>query len=284
MQKTKVSIIIPVYNSEKFLQKCLDSIVNQTLQEIEIICINDGSQDNSRKILQDYKDKDSRITIIDQENGGLSAARNSGLKIVKGEYIGFVDSDDWVAVDFFEKLYNTAVKHNADIAITNVIRVHRSQKQENYLIYDNETVTDDYLTKLKLCDIPDKCYVWNKIYKTEEFKKNNLKFTEGRMYEDLEFTPRMLYYLKKLVTAPDTYYYYLSRDNSIIKLRTPKAIKDKLWGKNEARHFAKEHGVNLYDLQTITKKFKFFGVTMLKVSRKNNVKTYNLFNLIKWQT
>ena len=284
MQKTKVSIIIPVYNSEKFLQKCLDSIVNQTLQEIEIICINDGSQDNSRKILQDYKDKDSRITIIDQENGGLSAARNSGLKIVKGEYIGFVDSDDWVAVDFFEKLYNTAVKHNADIAITNVIRVHRSQKQENYLIYDNETVTDDYLTKLKLCDIPDKCYVWNKIYKTEEFKKNNLKFTEGRMYEDLEFTPRMLYYLKKLVTVPDTYYYYLSRDNSIIKLRTPKAVKDKLWAKKEARHFAKEHGVNLYNLQTITKKFKFFGVTMLKVSRKNNVKTYNLFNLIKWQT
>ena len=110
MQKTKVSIIIPVYNSEKFLQKCLDSIVNQTLQEIEIICINDGSQDNSRKILQDYKDKDSRITIIDQENGGLSAACNSGLKIVKGEYIGFVDSDDWVSVDFFEKLYKTPRK------------------------------------------------------------------------------------------------------------------------------------------------------------------------------
>ena len=101
----KVSIIIPVYNVEKYLQKCLESLVNQTLKEIEIICINDGSTDKSEEILKIFAQKDDRIIVVNKENEGQSVARNVGIKLAKGEFLGFVDSDDWVDLDFFEKLY-----------------------------------------------------------------------------------------------------------------------------------------------------------------------------------
>ena len=102
---TKVSIIVPVYNVEKYLERCLDSLINQTLTNIEIVCINDGSTDNSGKILDDYAAKDNRIKVIHQNNAGQAVARNNGLKIANGNYINFVDSDDWVDLDFIEKLY-----------------------------------------------------------------------------------------------------------------------------------------------------------------------------------
>ena len=109
-QKIKVSIIVPVYNVEKYLKRCLDSITNQTLKELEIICINDGSTDNSLKILKQYAHKDKRISIINKQNEGLSVARNTGMEAASGEYIGFVDSDDWIDLDFYKKLYTTAKK------------------------------------------------------------------------------------------------------------------------------------------------------------------------------
>ena len=100
----KISVIVPVYKVEKFLPKCLESLINQTLKDIEIICINDGSPDNSLKILEEYAKKDSRIKIINQKNAGPSVARNNGMSAASGEYIGFVDSDDWIDLDFYEKL------------------------------------------------------------------------------------------------------------------------------------------------------------------------------------
>lgn len=112
---SKVSVIIPVYNTEKFLRKCLDSVCNQTLQDIEIICINDCSTDGSLEILREYAGKDNRIKLIELfENGGAAKARNIGIDIAHGEYIGFVDSDDFVDLDFYEKLYNKAVETGAD--------------------------------------------------------------------------------------------------------------------------------------------------------------------------
>lgn len=118
----KVSIIVPVYNVEKFLEKCLDSLVNQTLHDIEIICINDGSTDKSLEILKSFANKDKRITVIDKQNEGPSVARNVGLEKAQGEYIGFVDSDDWVDLDFYEKLYNSAINNGADISTASIIR------------------------------------------------------------------------------------------------------------------------------------------------------------------
>lgn len=120
----KVSIIVPVYNTEAYLERCLKSLVNQTLKDIEIICIDDGSKDNSVAILKKYSQLDKRIKIIEQENLGVSVARNNGLKLATGEYIGFVDSNDWIDLDFYEKLYNAAKKYDADISACGIKRLH----------------------------------------------------------------------------------------------------------------------------------------------------------------
>ena len=119
----KISVIIPVYNVERFLKKCLESVINQTLSDLEIICINDGSTDKSLSILNSFAQKDNRIIVINQDNQGQSCARNAGLSIATGKYIGFVDSDDWIDLDFYEKLYNTAKKYNADIAAAGIKRL-----------------------------------------------------------------------------------------------------------------------------------------------------------------
>lgn len=119
---TKLSIIVPVYNVEKYLPKCLESLIKQTLKDIEIICVNDGSMDNSLAILKEFASKDSRIKIIDNQHQGVAKTRNTGIEQSTGEYIGFVDSDDYIDIDFFEKLYNSATKSNSDIAIASILK------------------------------------------------------------------------------------------------------------------------------------------------------------------
>ena len=208
----KVSIIVPVYNVEKYLKKCLDSLINQTLKDIEIICINDGSTDKSLEILEAYKNRDSRIILLNQENSGQSVARNRGIEIAKGEYLGFVDPDDWIDLDFFEKLYYSATSNDADIAVGGIIRV-TGIKKKKFLNFEKETLTDNANLKFELCDVPEKSYVTNKIYKTQKLKEINLKFEEGRIFEDCIFTPQALFYLGKIVTVPNIYYYYLIRGN-----------------------------------------------------------------------
>ena len=115
----KVSVIIPVYNCEKYIEECIESLINQTLQECEFIFVNDGSKDKSEEIIKKYADKDERITLINQKNSGVSVARNIGIKKAVGEYIGFVDADDYVESDYYEKLYNTAKNNNCSIVVCN---------------------------------------------------------------------------------------------------------------------------------------------------------------------
>lgn len=278
----KISIIVPVYNTEKYLEKCLNSLISQTLEDIEILCINDGSTDNSIKILEQYANRDLRVKIINKKNAGLSAARNTGISQAKGEYLGFVDSDDYVDLNFYEKLYNTAKEYNASIAVAGIIRFNDFHKK--YHLKLNETIlSNDLKTKLKLCDVPDKSYVWNKIYKTDEFKKSNLNFSEGVYYEDVIFTPKALYYLKDMVTVPDTYYYYYRRSKSIVTLKSEKANKDLSRAKEYAANFFKEHNIDISDIETITKRYKLGGFTILKVKTKGKIQYYSLFNIIKWE-
>lgn len=270
-----LSVVVPVYNVEKYLARCLDSLVNQALKDIEIICVNDGSKDNSLKILETYAQKYSQIKVIDKENGGLSAARNTGIDAAKGDYIGFVDSDDWVDLDFFEKLYNTAKKHDADIAAAGIIRLQKFHKKFHLKI-NNEIVTSDINEKVKLCDIPDKSYVWNKIYRTSKM----IKFEEGRVFEDVIFTPQILFNTDKLVTVPNTYYYYWRTNNSIVKRKSEKNNNDSVYAHKKALAFFKEHNINVLHA-TETKRYKIFGLSVFKVKTKNDKKEYCLFNIIK---
>ena len=129
----KISVIIPVYNVEKYLRRCLDSVINQTFRDLEIICVNDGSTADSLHIFEEYKKQDDRIILLNQENMGQGNARNIGLKIARGEYIGFVDADDWIDLNFFEKLYEAAKKYDADVACAEIKRPHANGKISNKL-------------------------------------------------------------------------------------------------------------------------------------------------------
>lgn len=276
----KVSIIVPVYNVEKYLRKCIDSLINQTLNDIEIICINDGSTDKSLKILKEYKNKDSRIILLNQENSGQSVARNRGIEIAKGEYLGFVDPDDWIDLDYYEKLYNAASTNNTDIAVGEIIRV-TGIKKKKFLNFEKETLTDNTKLKFELCDVPEKSYIWNKIYKTQKLKEINLKFEEGRIFEDCIFTPQALFFLGKMVTVPNTYYYYLRRNNSTVKQRSQKANTDSIYAHKKASEFIKEHNIDVSSHEPKTYRFKIFGVTIFKIRQKGKKKQYALFNIIK---
>lgn len=276
----KVSIIVPIYNVDKYLGKCLESLINQTLKDIEIICVDDGSVDNSLKILEKYAQQDKRIKVISKSNSGVSDARNMGLENAIGEYIGFIDPDDWIDLDYYEKLYSQAIKYNCDIAVADIKRVINNKQ---YISYTTGTtqIVDDYYKKLVICDVPDHSYVVNKIYKNSELKKYNMKFESGMYYEDLIFSPQILFYLKKLVTVPNVYYYYLKRKNSIL---TSKSHKKDLYRASEiAVKFIESKNVPIEKVKTIIKRFKFLGLTILKIKQKYSTVEVKLFNCITWK-
>lgn len=277
-----ISVIVPVYNTQKFLEKCLESIINQTFKDIEIICINDGSTDNSMSILNDYSEKDSRIKIINQKNAGLSCARNTGINNAKGEYIGFVDSDDWIDLDFFEKLYNAAKNYDADIASAGIKRV-RSYKWKYHLKIKEEEVTENTDRKFVLCDVPEKCYVWNKIYRLGKIKQFSLYFEAGIYFEDRCFTCEALSKLKRLVVVPDTYYNYWTNPNSIVKSKSTKKTQDAKYTNEKMMKILKLNNINLEHYAEKIKKIKFLGLTILKIKIFKHKKQYILFNQIRFE-
>ena len=216
-RKIKVSVIVPVYNVEPYLRKCLDSVCNQTLRDIEIICINDCSPDNCLEILKEYQRNDNRVKIIDfKENKGVAIARNEGIKIAKGEYIGFVDPDDWIDLDFYEKLYNKAKEFNSDLVIGNIKTISKEKILSNntdFQIFKNKDVFYG-LFPLGL-------------YKNELLKKHDIKFEKDcTIGEDRLLPIKAKYYAKNFKIIESTYYYQLNRENSATKNITEKKIDD----------------------------------------------------------
>ncbi len=212
----KVSIIVPIYNVEKYLRECLNSLINQTLDDIEIICINDGSTDNSLQILKEYQFKDKRIKVINKENSGYGASMNKGLEIASGEYIGIVESDDFVSLNMFEDLYNLAKEKDADIvksdwfeyttstkAVRKTGRMALFPKNKSLNVKDNPKI-------LKIQPA-----IWSAIYKREFLTKNNIKFLEtpGASYQDTSFAFKVLAVAKRVVFTDKAYLYY-RQDNA----------------------------------------------------------------------
>lgn len=278
--KPKISVIIPVFNCEKFLGRCLSSIVNQTFKDLEIIVINDGSTDNSKNIIESFDD--NRIKYYYQNNSGISATRNKGMKLANGEYISFIDSDDWLDNNYFEKMYSTAIKYNADIAVSGIIRLHKAHKK--YILkFDKETVTDNIIEKIELCGVPEKSYVWNKLYKADVLKNSNIKFAVNRLYEDVLFTPQILNESGYLITVPNTYYYYWRHNNSIVTQKSEKAQKDSHDMQKLRDEYLRENGINIDKFRVAYKRYKIFGITVFKVKTKGDTKEYSLFNIFRWQ-
>lgn len=205
----KVSIVIPVYNVEKYLRECLDSVINQTLPDIEIICVNDGSTDKSQEIIEEYKKKDNRMTLLTQSNCGAGVARNNGLNVVNGEYIAFLDGDDFYKNDFCEKMYNKAKENNADIVVCSANSYNSSTK-----VYEtiSEALKIENLPQSEIfnyLDMPKNIFNtfhnwnWNKIFRTDFVKNNNLKFQELHRTNDLYFTCTALILAKRITTVKE---------------------------------------------------------------------------------
>lgn len=220
-----ISVIIPVYNVEKYLRECLDSVINQTFNDIEIICVNDGSTDASREILEEYKQKDNRIIIIDKVNGGLSSARNAGMAAASGEFIAFIDSDDIVDITMLEKLYKNITSLNTDIAFCAVELYDESKAdvapREKYFSLEYFDKSFDYRAfsyKDTLPFICDVCVTaWNKLYRHSFLKKCNAYFPHGYIFEDGPFFFSIFFKTKKVSLIRDFLYTYrINRKGSII--------------------------------------------------------------------
>ena len=210
----KVSIIVPVYNVEIYLRKCLDSLVNQTLEDIEIIVVNDGTKDNSQSIIDEYAAKHpDKIKAYIKENGGLSDARNFGIKRATGDYIGFVDSDDYVETTMFEKLYNKAISNNLDIVMCGVKLVYEDTNVPDREI--NMSVLQDITSKEDLKSSATYIYpvVWNKLVKRDLIinEENFIEFKKGIWFEDVHWYLRLLPYLSNMGIVNEPLYNYLQR-------------------------------------------------------------------------
>ena len=214
---TKLSIIVPVYNVEKYLSKCLESLVNQTIDNYEIIIVIDGSKDNSIDIVKDYKDKyPDLIEYYVTENRGLSAARNYGLKKAKGDYVGFVDSDDYVDVNMFYKLYNMASDGEYDVVVCDFLKITEKEKKEMALDINNNDSVYDIVLK-------SKAYAWNKIYRRDLFEKYNIEFPEGYIFEDICTIYPLLIRADKIGYVNEKLYTYrFNRNDSIMKSKNRK--------------------------------------------------------------
>ena len=217
----KVSIIVPIYNTEQYLNKCLDSLVNQTLQDVEIILINDGSTDNSQNIIDEYSAKyPNKIKSFTKENGGQATARNLGITKATGEYIGFVDSDDWIELNMYEELYNKALSEGLDIVCCNEYLVTDNVKKKNFnrLMYPND-INNNYIIR--------ESGAWNKIIKRDLVINNNIFFLENRIYEDLATIPTLALYTNKIGYINSYLYNYLIRNGSTMnQIKYSKKLED----------------------------------------------------------
>ena len=219
----KISVIVPVYNMEAHLEKCLNSLVNQTLQEIEIIVVNDGSVDDSQKIIDEFHEKfPQKIKSFTKENGGLSDARNFGLERANGEFIGFVDSDDYVSATMFEEMYELAKKHSAEMVICNLQKV-----DENGNVTQKLTQIPNMPEKIDLTNnfsvFSDLSYfACNKIFKRELFRTK--RFKKGVHFEDIQLIPQLLLECNTLAQTQNYHYQYLERTDSITKTHTEKGL------------------------------------------------------------
>ncbi len=230
----KVSVIVPVYNVEKYIEKCLDTLVNQTLEDIEIIIVNDGSKDNSKKIIEKYIEKYPRkIKYLDKENGGLSDARNYGMPYAKGEYIAFLDSDDYVELDMYEKMYELAKKEDSDMVECDFYWEYEDKIREDIgAIYSNKK---EMLEKIRVV-------AWNKLIKREIIEKSKIEFPKGYRYEDVEFTYKLIPYLDKFSFLKKSCVHYIQRANSISNVQNErtKEILDVL---DNVLEYYKENGL-----------------------------------------
>lgn len=266
MSIPKISIIIPVYNTEKYLKRCLNSVINQSLKDIEIIIINDCSKDNSITIINEFKNQDKRIKVINKlKNEGLSAARNTGIEAAKGEYILHIDSNDWIEQGYLYDTYETAKKNNVDIVVTDFYKDYDNGKiiyckEQNIETETGKKVLENcFLNKGYIC-------VWNKLIKRDLYVKNNIKhpinISQG---EDLAVIPRIFYFAEKVIKINKAYVHYIQNPKSISNTSNTKKILEvykaldilEKFFKNDSDYYFQKFKLNHLGLWLFREKYDF---------------------------
>ena len=216
MQNNKplISVVVPIYNVEKYLPQCLDSLLNQTYENLEIICINDGSPDNSLQILHDYANKDNRIKIISQKNKGLSGARNTGMRNANGEFIYFIDSDDWLSSDYLQNMYDVMVKENVDVVINGLHAYSWDDGRVRIKKSRYEGVFEE--NKFNLRKTLGSVMAWNKLYRREFLQNTGIFYPEGVTCEDCYFYYTVFTKVKKFAVINNGTYFYRQSGSSIM--------------------------------------------------------------------
>lgn len=209
----KVSVIVPVYNVERYIRKCLESLVNQTLYDMEIIIVNDGSTDLSKNIIEEYTNQYSNVKYYKKENGGLSDARNYGMKYATGEYVAFLDADDYIDAKTYEIMYEKAQKENSDIVECNFYWVYGKRKKKDIgEKYDGKT---EMMEKARVV-------AWNKLYRRELIENLQIEFPKGLQYEDVEFFYKLVPYIEKVSFVKEPLIYYIQRKDSLSNFQNEK--------------------------------------------------------------
>lgn len=278
----KVSILIPVYNSKAFLSRCLGSVTKQSLAEIEIICVDDGSTDSSYSILQEWADKDSRIVVMRQDNGRQGKARNTAFAVAKGEYIGMVDSDDYLPCDYFERLYNAAKQNNADIAVCGIIK-EKKHRNKTVISYSETVIEENAESKLRLCNCPPDFHPVNKLYSRAMLERLALQFDEGVQYEDVMFVLRAICESGRMVTVPDVNYMYVLNPGSTVKSRQTRAKQHQKYIAHRSMvDYVTAKGFQIPDrYRNITVgHFSLGGVCLWKIKENDNRRTLRLFDFL----
>ena len=280
--KPKVSIIIPVYNTERLLDRCLESVVGQTLTDIEIICVDDGSTDGSGALLDSWAERDSRIRVIHQSNGRQGKARNAALNIAVGEYVGMIDSDDFIPSDYFERLYNSAVVADADMAMCGIVK-QKSLIERTVLAFNSVEVVSDATEKLRVCHCPPEFHPVNKLYRRSMIERLGLRFREGVQYEDVMFVIRALVESHRLVTVPNLSYYYVLNPSSTVKARqTPTKQRQKYEAHRAMVEYVAKRGIEIAPrYRNITVRyFKTMGICLWKIKERGEIRTLRLFDIV----
>lgn len=238
-----ISIVVPIYKAEQYLSQCVNSILEQTYRNIEIILVDDGSPDRCPEICDYFGKTDSRVRVIHQENKGLSAARNIGLEVAKGSYITFIDSDDYVGKHFVERLYDAISREYADISICDYLKVNEDDGLEKeaatyYPFNNRECIKNMYHPTLHGMEF----VAWAKMYTMDIFKKNDIMYPVGKIYEDIFTTHKLLYYAKKIVFCDAVLYFYRQCPQSIMRRGFSIKNLQSLEATQEASSFFWHHG------------------------------------------
>lgn len=264
----KASVIVPVYNVEDYLAECLDSLINQTFGDIEIICVDDGSTDDSLNILEHYQYLDNRIRIVNKENGGLSFARNSGMKVAKGKYILFVDPDDYISTTTIEECFSNAEKNNSDVVVFDFVWKNLNDSKfsimtiENFgKTCENNPFNKDMMGPLVYKEIP--VSVWTKFYRKNFLLENNITFYEDMVFEDVPYWASIFVNAEKFTYLKEPLYFYRKDRAGAITSNRGKEIFDVFKAYERVEKTFKDKGywdkyklsVNLLKILDFQKKF-----------------------------